>query len=73
MVLAGRAGAASGQSLSKKHLTFALLSCYNTILGVYRGRPRQKSKLRGMQEVHYRYPRIFSSAMDSAKLSLNVI
>ena len=72
MVLADRAGSASGKSLSKKHLTFVLLFCYNTILGVYRGRPRQKSELRGMQEVHYSYPRICSSARDSTKLALNV-
>ena len=43
LALADRAGVVLVKrrvSLSKKHLTFAMLSCYNVVLGVYRGRPR---------------------------------
>jgi hypothetical protein len=56
-----------------KHLTFALLCCYNNTLGVYRGRPRLGMELRGTQDVHYNNPRFFGTAKDSAKLTLEMI
>jgi len=45
VMLADRAGVASVKrrvSLSKKHLTFALFSCYNNVIGVCRGLLRQE-------------------------------
>jgi len=58
---------------ARKHLTFALLSCYNnTLRGVSRA-ATSKMELRGTQEVHYNNPRFFGTAKDSAKLALDMI